>query len=712
MENLQEMLKLPITLSASPKSGKWAFIADSPFAIRGTRSVPQPNGKHAILRDFSRESFLFAEIGRGYKEDHLEVTVSEHYTKAIQEFFAAEMPQQPSCIKPEMQMLDTQLQFIKFFNDRVIPNGGLIEWRKNYSGVFNASEPGTGKTLSAVAALAGVFALRVLVVCPATLTFQWQDEVNRYLVAPPTTVVVGNMVAEDRKEILRRTKDAPYLFTFVSYETFRINCEDFMSQPWDGVVFDECIKIANSDAEVTKQMLRFINPITNPNTPKIAIGLNGTPISTSAANLWTQLFATRCAGIENWEYETFRDKFTIRKKVMVSPGVFQTRFEGVENAEALAKLLGQNYFRIGKNWAILPEKLFQTVNIRMTEAEADIYEKIEASSSMIPGKSSKDLVADDQKIARLRKLREEAFAGGEVNDSAFMRYVEEGISKEDLAEIIKGFGKNSDEFAIEGEDSLEDFDEATLAALMRQAKMNRMLRLQRLTGGYEKIVEIGGSRSLVKVLDSKINWTVDYIKDNPTSSVIVFCKFNAEVHELTNRIRAAGIFVESCTGEDGPQEIEEKKKAFQSCEIRVLVCQIKKMFEGHNLQRCDKMIFFSESFQVVHREQGESRAHRLGRKEAVEYLTLLLCFPDGSQTIDHYIHENIVNRKRNALSALSVNTVKHTADEKLIALAEQLAKKFPALHGKMAEIIGAHMAAGVSETVEEETTDDFMEKDD
>ena len=107
------------------------------------------------------------------------------------------------------------------------------------------------------------------------------------------------------------------------------------------------------------------------------------------------------------------------------------------------------------------------------------------------------------------------------------------------------------------------------------------------------------------------------------------------------------------------------------------------MFEGHNLQRCDCMIYFSESFRVVHREQSESRAHRIGRKDPVEYLTLLLTFPDGGETVDHYIHEQIVNKKRNALAALSINTVKHEVDDKIFAIIAALQQKFPSMADKL-----------------------------
>nr|QDO16230.1 DNA excision repair protein ERCC-6 [Lingulodinium polyedra] len=197
--------------------------------------------------------------------------------------------------------------------------------RENVGGVL-ADDPGMGKTVQTVAFLAclhnsGVLqapgdaggAGGALVVCPATLIGQWQQEIRLWYGALSVRVVHsadGNV----RKEAARTACSEEYV-TITSYETLRAVGEHLLEACWHVVVLDEGHKIRNPDSLGTLAVKRL-------QTAR-RIVLSGAPIQNGLQELWSLLDFARpgCLGT----LPTFQEELANFIEAGGSAGVDQAR---------------------------------------------------------------------------------------------------------------------------------------------------------------------------------------------------------------------------------------------------------------------------------------------------------------------------------------------------------------------------------------------------
>ncbi|MBU6401411.1 MAG: DEAD/DEAH box helicase family protein, partial [Verrucomicrobia bacterium] len=131
-----------------------------------------------------------------------------------------------------------------------------------------ADEMGLGKTIQAIAACALLHRLgqarRILVVTPASLKTEWEEQIQRFTDLPYQLVFGG------RSARLRAYADAPF-FTIVNYEQMLIDALDVNArlQP-DIVVLDEAQRIKNWSTKTAQAVKRLRS--------RHAFVLTGTPI--------------------------------------------------------------------------------------------------------------------------------------------------------------------------------------------------------------------------------------------------------------------------------------------------------------------------------------------------------------------------------------------------------------------------------------------------
>jgi len=131
-----------------------------------------------------------------------------------------------------------------------------------------ADEMGLGKTIQAIAACALLHRLgkakRVLVVTPASLKTEWEEQIQRFTTLP-YQLVYGN-----RSKRLLAYGNAPF-FTIVNYEQMladSLNVNQHLGQ--DVVVLDEAQRIKNWDTKIAQAVKRLQS--------RYAFVLTGTPI--------------------------------------------------------------------------------------------------------------------------------------------------------------------------------------------------------------------------------------------------------------------------------------------------------------------------------------------------------------------------------------------------------------------------------------------------
>ncbi|MDF2614514.1 MAG: hypothetical protein K0S71_2300 [Clostridia bacterium] len=146
-----------------------------------------------------------------------------------------------------------------------------------------ADDMGLGKTLQVITLIASEIDTALLeenpkpslVVCPTSLTLNWESEIKRFAPHIKALVITGN--AESRKALLEEVHENHIVIT--SYELLKRDIEWYEEIPFRYCIADEAqyIKNANTlNAKALKMVMSEVN-----------FALTGTPIENSLAELWS-----------------------------------------------------------------------------------------------------------------------------------------------------------------------------------------------------------------------------------------------------------------------------------------------------------------------------------------------------------------------------------------------------------------------------------------
>ncbi|ANK64100.1 helicase SNF2 [Loigolactobacillus backii] len=154
----------------------------------------------------------------------------------------------------------------------------------HFGGIL-ADEMGLGKTLQMITFLNNhlVPDQTNLVVSPASLIYNWQEEFAKF--APKIEVEVVDGTKAHRHQLIA-TSSAAVLIT--SYNSARLDIEDYQQRELNYLVLDEAQYVKNGSSK-TNQNLRKL-------TPKNTFALSGTPIENRAEELWA-IFALVMPGL-------------------------------------------------------------------------------------------------------------------------------------------------------------------------------------------------------------------------------------------------------------------------------------------------------------------------------------------------------------------------------------------------------------------------------
>ena len=112
-----------------------------------------------------------------------------------------------------------------------------------------------------------------LIVSPASLIYNWQEEFAKFAPDIKTQVVDGNK--ENRRELIE-TGQADVMIT--SYNSARLDVEEYNARKINYLVLDEAQYVKNASTK-TNQSIRKL-------TPKNTFALSGTPIENRVEELW------------------------------------------------------------------------------------------------------------------------------------------------------------------------------------------------------------------------------------------------------------------------------------------------------------------------------------------------------------------------------------------------------------------------------------------
>ncbi|SJZ67033.1 DEAD/DEAH box helicase [Anaerorhabdus furcosa] len=254
-----------------------------------------------------------------------------------------------------------------------------------FNGIL-ADDMGLGKTLQVISLIDSLKLKKpTLVICPASLILNWQDEVAKFSKDLKYLAIHGT--SDERIEYIKQIND--YNLCITSYDYIRRDIELLKQIEFDYVILDEAQYIKNhntKNAQSVKQLKA---------TSRLA--LTGTPIENSLAELWSIFDFLMPNYLYN--YHHFRSTYEV-------PIV---KDQDIEVQDKLKKLVEPFILRRIKTEVLkeLPEKIEQTIHIELNEDETKLYlaHAVQVASS-IEAQMNNTKFDHIQILAMITKLRQ------------------------------------------------------------------------------------------------------------------------------------------------------------------------------------------------------------------------------------------------------------------------------------------------------------------
>ena len=279
-------------------------------------------------------------------------------------------------------------------------------------------EMGLGKTIQSLAVCVKSEAKKVLIFCPASVKWQWHDEIQRFIKGADVVVIEGNKAERD----ILWAKSAR--FYVVNYELLLRDFDLMNKTDWDIIIADEATKISNPTAKQSKAIKKL--------KAKRRIAMTGTPVSNRANEIWNLIdFISPGAFGDYW---SFLNRYCLKNQW---GGIF-----GYQNMDELRDKLKRYMIRRLKKDVLpeLPEKIITDIPFEMTEEEKALYKKIKKEILFEIEKSDISKIESPMtiqytlvKMTRLRQLADSMELLGEQTKSSKLE-----VLKELLEESITG----------------------------------------------------------------------------------------------------------------------------------------------------------------------------------------------------------------------------------------------------------------------------------
>lgn len=267
--------------------------------------------------------------------------------------------------------------------------------RENGFGGILADDMGLGKTLQVISLLlseqedyasGAKERKRSLIVCPASLIYNWKKEVERFAPSLHTVTVTGN--AAERGEIIRRTKEGQILIT--SYDLLKRDIAHYQKLVFAVQVIDEAQYIKNAGTQAAKAVKKI--------TAAFRLALTGTPIENRLSELWS-IFDYLMPGFL-YSYQRFREEIEL-PVVTNKDEQRMARLQRMIRPFILRRLKGD----VLKD---LPEKLEENVFAKLEGEQLALYDAhVQRMKTMLEGQTDAEFATGKiQILAELTKLRQ------------------------------------------------------------------------------------------------------------------------------------------------------------------------------------------------------------------------------------------------------------------------------------------------------------------
>lgn len=204
-----------------------------------------------------------------FNEKHLEVEKNEDFKELVEKILNPGETEYnlPEGIQAELRGYQVSgYKWLRTLSDNNL--GGIL-----------ADDMGLGKTLQTIVYIAAIkemlAAARFLIVCPSSLIYNWQDELENFAPFLTSSVVTGN--PKERQELIEADNQVDILIT--SYPLMRRDINLYQKLQFHTVFIDEAQYIKNADSLNAKSVKLL--------EAEHRFALTGTPIENSLSELWS-----------------------------------------------------------------------------------------------------------------------------------------------------------------------------------------------------------------------------------------------------------------------------------------------------------------------------------------------------------------------------------------------------------------------------------------
>ncbi len=198
--------------------------------------------------------------------------------------------------------------------------------------------------------------LNALIILPASLVFNWQNELRHFSPSLFVCAHTGPKRGKDARAL------SGYDVVLTTYHTARQDLDLLQKIAWHVIVLDESQQIKNRASEISKVVLSL--------EADSKISLSGTPIENSLSDLWSQMEFINPATLGSFKY--FKEKFLLPIEKRDDPAAKEQLFNRVRPF-----FLRRTKEEVAPDLPPMTEQLFFS---EMTAAQQKLYERSKSAA--------------------------------------------------------------------------------------------------------------------------------------------------------------------------------------------------------------------------------------------------------------------------------------------------------------------------------------------
>ncbi|OXN00808.1 DEAD/DEAH box helicase [Bifidobacterium vansinderenii] len=433
-----------------------------------------------------------------------------------------------------------------------------------------------------------------LIVCPASLVYNWLAECGKFAPGLRAAAVAGTKAA--RRSMIEAAKRGDYDVIITSYDLLRRDVADYDGLDFDVMALDEAQYVKNHATKASRAV-RSIHA-------RHRFALTGTPIENRLSELWS-IFDFLMPGMLG-SYAHFRERFEM------------PILAGDENAQAkLQAFVGPFILRRLKAdvLADLPDKIENVITVQLAGEQRRLYAALEQRlRDTLTRQKDKDFNESKiQVLAQLTRLRQVCcdprLAFGERNEAV------ESVSESTV-------GGRTSSFVVDANDTA-----TTEPAASKPEKGSRS------TAGAVK------PRKTTKLGSAKLDAIEELVSNcrDAGRKMLIFSQFTSYLDLIAERLRANGVDYDVITGATPKRTRLELVDAFNSDSTPVFLISLKAGNTGLNLTGACVVVHADPWWNAAAQNQATDRAHRIGQTQDVNVYQIV-----AKDTIE----ERILNLQR------------------------------------------------------------------